>query len=157
MSLKMEEIQEPKRLGMTKDDFCLLIKYHNKLQDLKRHDDTPVEMINYLSKLRTYMGRFVLILAVIDGIFENKEIVIETKHIENSKKIIDYFYLSACRMFAGANKSVELNQILKNSGAITKVEKATVLIKAGETDRKTIMNKVGMSKGQLSKLFKNLS
>ena len=157
MSLKMEAIQESKRLGMSKDDFCLLIKYHNKLQDLKRHEDTPVEMINYLSKLRTYMGRFVLILAVIDGLLENKEIVIETKHIENAKKIIDYFYLSACRMFAGANKSIELNKVLKNSGAITKVEKATVLIKAGETDRKTIMNKVGMSKGQLSKLIKKLS
>jgi hypothetical protein len=96
----------------------------------KQRKDIAVADEQYLSKLRTYFHRIALNLELLNA---NDELPgsISIKTVENTKKLINYFYESY--LFISSKTSIieELNNIIGTMNAKTKKEKAIALLKKG--------------------------
>jgi hypothetical protein len=144
-------------LGMNDECLDLLVEFQNEYQILKTSDDIEKSMVNYLSKLITYLGRFVLILAIIESYVEQTTMEVKRSHVENAKRICDYFFNASKEMWNASEKAFEAEKLVQISGAMNKTDKATALINAGIKDRALIISKSGISKANLSRLMTKLN
>ena len=113
----------------------LYFKYENALNDIMREKTEDADYINnYLSKLKTYLGRFTLVLWFIDMVYYNDDYMkVSINHVSGAFKLVEYFYSTAMAMFGINNKNVELDALLSKMKGKTNKEKANLLIKKGLT------------------------
>ena len=113
----------------------LYFNYENALNDIMREKIEDADYINnYISKLKTYLGRFTLVLWFIDKMYcDDDYIKVNNSHVSGAFKLVEYFYSTAMAMFGINKKNVELDELLSKMKGKTNKEKAQLLIKKGLT------------------------
>ena len=89
----------------------------NEMEEIMRDENCDPKIFTYLSKLKTYFARFVVIMAVMD---HTNHIGID--HIYKAKNLIAYFLSTAQHTFIGFENQMTLDRICEIEGAKTKKE-----------------------------------
>lgn len=93
----------------------------NEMEDMM---ETNEEMLTYLSKLKTYFARFIVIICVIE--YTN---LIGIPEVNKAKQLIAYFLGTAQHMFVEFENQITLDKIVQIENASTKKEIVHAVIK----------------------------
>ena len=118
-------------LNLSSECFLQLQKYDIKLTQLQLSEHETSGIKNYVSKIKTYMPRFVLILAVIDGFMDGIVPEVEIKHVDKAYLICQYFIESAKAVFNQADSNNEIRSVGEHLRGKTKTEMIVALVEKG--------------------------
>jgi hypothetical protein len=124
--------QDSVTLDLDHDVLQEMIKIDSRLVDMQRSDDEVYEIRNYISKMKTYLPRFALLLSIMDYLCgEAESIRVTVQHMKSSRRIIEYFLQSARAVFFEADRKEEISQVRQSLKALTKAEKIVHLARKG--------------------------
>lgn len=103
----------------------------NEMEDMMRDENCDPMLFTYLSKMKTYFARFIIIISVMDNIN-----LIGTDQVNKAKLLVSYYISTAVYTFIGFENQNTLNQLFKTEKATTK--KQRVLAVKKEFPDKTI-------------------
>jgi hypothetical protein len=136
------------------DKYFEIDKY---LTDLQNDNKFTVVTVNYISKLKTYLPRFALILQLIDyvfgGIDNNYGYSVDLKHLVGAEKLVNYFLKTAMRTFENKEQIKELQRVAYGKGE-TKKETILRMYKQG-IKQSGIAKMLSCSKPYVSKTIKD--
>jgi len=118
-------------LKLSQDAFDLFIKIDTDLCELQKSDDETHGMKNYISKIKTYVPRFALLMYVFDMLFSGGDFEVNVDQMVRAKKIVDYFIGSAKYVFNEADNRQEIESVTSKMNGQTKVEKIINLHQKG--------------------------
>jgi len=118
---------------------------------MQNSDEETYEIKNYLSKMKTYLPRFALLLCLIEVVVNNLDSILVTpKHMCDAKKLCFYFIASARNVFNEADKSEEITTVKKTMANMSKAEKIIALHQKGYK-QKDISKQLKTSKSYVSR------
>ena len=131
----------------------MLIEIDMRYCNAQRSDDTNEPMKNYISKAKTYLPRFILLMALIDTVIDGTTPAITPDHVRKADKIMQYFISSASEIFSSADRSVEMSDVIGSKKGMTKTETIAMLHQKGYKGSDIAM-KVGVSRAFVSRTLK---
>lgn len=96
----------------------------NEIESMMKEDSCEPMLFTYLSKLKTYMARFVIIMAIMD----NSSIIL-LSHIEKARQLVIYFISTAMEIFIGFENNQTVHEIFKLENATTKKQRILAIKK----------------------------
>lgn len=117
-------------------------------------EDISDSMKNYLGKSKTYLPRFVLLLALFDALFNGHEPTIDRIHISNADRVMQYFVDSSKAIFNRADKVNEINEVAGVQKGKTRSELIIILHDKGFKNSE-IAKKIGVSKAYVGQFLKS--
>lgn len=114
-------------LGMQPGALEKMIEIDTATCSLQQSDDITEAFKNYLSKSKTYLPRFALLLALMDSIFDDKQLYVDASHVERADKIMKYYLSSAMTIFNTSSKLGEINDIMETLRGKGKAEQIMIL------------------------------
>jgi hypothetical protein len=99
------------------------LQYVNKQLD----SDLNISIKNYLSKMKTYVPRFALLLAIMDGLFNDMHIEVTPDHMANAGRIADYFINSAQNIFVQTDRTQQIKERVNSMRNKTRKEQIVSL------------------------------
>lgn len=97
-----------------------------------QNDENEVSQIRgYISKLKSYHPRFILLLAMMDTFSEGVETEITDNVLDRAERLTKYFLSTARAVFAETEENVEAKNVMAGLNGKTKVEKIQILAKRG--------------------------
>lgn len=142
-------------LPMPDETLQEMIRADLRFVQMQISDEETFEIKNYLSKMKTYLPRFALLLGLMDFFMNDyPELTITPCHMRNAERICHYFIQSARNVFSDADKSEEITTIKKTLTAMTKAEKVLMLHQKGYK-QKDIAKELKTSKSYVSRVLKS--
>jgi hypothetical protein len=123
--------KDEKIIQMTREAFNEYRRLDAQYVEVQRDEATPQHIKNYLSKMKTYVPRFALLLGIMDEIFENKYIEVNERHMINAGRIAEYFINTAMDVFIANDIQMQIRQIADTMRTKTKSEKIFELYQKG--------------------------
>lgn len=120
---------------------------------IQNSPEQPQEIKNYLSKMKTYIPRFALLLAIFDTLYGGEVPKVGKKQMEGAKRIADYFVKTASAVFASSNVADDIKQVESSMRGKTKNEKI-VMLSASGFKQTEIAKYFGLSRQMVSKILK---
>lgn len=117
-------------------------------------EQTSRGMKNYLSKMKTYVPRFALLLSIIQSMEENLYIEVTVKHMEDAGKIADYFIGTAKETFQINSEQAEIKQLVSSYKGLTRNEQIKKLHDKGIKQTHLALF-FGVSRPTIAKILKN--
>jgi hypothetical protein len=139
------------------DNTCKEIYYafEEWLTDIQNDENESAVIRGYISKLKSYHPRFVLILTLMDMFSDGLEAEVTPEIMHRAEKVTKYFLSTARAVFAESEENREIKQVMKFNGGKTKAEMIELLSKKGY--RNTEIAKVcKCSKAYVSKVLTSL-
>jgi len=130
-----------------------LISSDSNLCELQKRSDTTYYMRNYISKMRTYLPRFSLLVCLIEVYLTGCTFIVDIDHVKKANKIINYFMDSAKFVFNDADKTDEIESVSVKLNGKTKAEKIEALHKM-KYKQSDIAKKLKVSDAYVSKILK---
>lgn len=118
-------------LEMDDEAMDAMIEVDERVSKLSDHEDTTPQMKSYLSKRKTYLPRFTLLMSIMDALFCNHDLKITTDHIARADKILTYFIGSAEQVSDDSITTSEMRDVLKLKQVATTKEKVAALASKG--------------------------
>ena len=119
----------------------------------QRSEDISDSLKNYLSKAKTYIPRFVLLMALFDTVFDGTELEVTIDNVERAEKIMQYFIESSRAIFDKAENVQEINDVASVKKGVTIQEMILYLNEKGFKNA-DIAKKVGKSRAYVGKYLK---
>jgi hypothetical protein len=107
-------------IRMDKSAFKKYQEIDAKFVEIQRDQDKESAIKNYISKMKTYVPRFALVLAVINN--TSDYIFVSEKEMTDAGKIADYFISNAQDIFSGNSIQREIRSIIKGLRTMTRNE-----------------------------------
>jgi len=120
---------------------------------MQNNENTSQEIKNYLSKMKTYVPRFALIIGIIECIAHQKPIEITYKHMVSAGLLANYFIETAKQTFSFNNDQIEIRDLVSTMKSKTKNEKILLLHQKG-VKQSELARFFQMSQGQISKIIR---
>ncbi len=98
---------------------------------IQNAEDFPQEIKNYLSKMKTYVPRFALLLGIMDAFESETPPDVSQKNMTDAKKIADYFVKTAQNVYNVNGTFTEIREIEQTMRGSTKKEKIIKLYDKG--------------------------
>jgi hypothetical protein len=98
-------------IKMTPEAFAVYQQIDQDYVNLQMSDEIGQEQKNYLSKMKTYVPRFALLLAVMESVFENSYIIVNDSHMINAGRIGQYFIKTAKSVFESNVEQLDIKSI----------------------------------------------
>lgn len=114
-------------LEMTDEALDKMIAIDCVFCDLQKSDDEAANMKNYISKMKTYLPRFALLMWLFDLVYNGCSGQVTVDHMNRAELICNYFITSARFVFNDADKRTEMDGVIKKISGSTKVEKILAL------------------------------
>lgn len=128
-------------LTMDQETFATYQAIDLEYVEMQKSEETNQKIVNYLSKLKTYVPRFALLLAIMDSVDGTFEIEVNTNHMVRAKKIADYFLKTAKTIYASNDTQKDIKEM---ESAMRGVKRSDKIIKLHEK---------GVKQSELSKYF----
>jgi hypothetical protein len=126
---------------------------------LQNSENVTNAMKNFISKLKTYVHRFALIIELIDNVFtvRNPDEIkdVSKSSLEKAYKVVEYFYDSARGVYQQKDKSNEVKEISDRLNGKSVVEKIVDLHEKG-VKQTEIAKSLNKSKAYISKVLSKL-
>ncbi len=120
-------VEDTKILNMTSDALELFYQIDERLIEIQRKDNITSNMKGYINKMKTYLPRFALLMALFDMIFNGIALEITIDHMQRAEKIMIYFMESAKFIFNESESCMEIAQVNHAMSGKTKREKIIAL------------------------------
>jgi len=98
-------------IQMTPQAFAVYQQIDQDYVNMQMSDEIGQEQKNYLSKMKTYVPRFALLLAIIESVFENNYIIVNETHMINAGRIGQYFIKTAKTVFESNVEQMDIKSI----------------------------------------------
>lgn len=146
-------IQDEILLEADDDVFDLIIEADKRIIELQKSGNETTKFVGYLSKMRTYLPRFILIICVIDDTFNETELVIRGEHIRKAEQLINYYIKSARKLFSDINKEIEIKDTINSMNGKSNAEKI-IELKYKSFSNVSISQALGVSPQYVGKIIK---
>lgn len=123
--------QDTQLLTLPKDAFKEYQRIDSDFVRLQNDENTPMEIRNYLSKMKTYVPRFALLIGIMDCIANKKPVQISYKHMVLAGILAEYFISTAKDTFQFNQEQIEIKSIEQNMKGLTRNEKILKLHQKG--------------------------
>jgi hypothetical protein len=144
-----------KLLKMTVDAQDLFYQIDNELAVNMCNENTSEFMKSYLSKIRTYVPRFSLIMELITSWYINKQVdQVHLPSVQKAKKLIDYFIATARKFYQQQSEKTDVENIINKK--MTMGEQIQALLGKG-VKPPIIERELGVSRQYVHKIKKTLS
>lgn len=140
-------------LTMGPDAFQVYKKIDEEYVGIQNGNDKSQGLKNYLSKMKTYIPRFALLLAIMESICEGVEVEVTPDHMLGAKKVADYFVSTAEKIFDTHDVLLDIQEAETNMRGLKKSEKIIKLSEKGYRGS-DISRYFGMSRQAVSKIIK---
>jgi hypothetical protein len=139
-------------IKMSKETFKVYQEIDSEYVQNQNSEDFPQEIKNYLSKMKTYVPRFALLLGIMDSLQDGSQVHVLPIHMVNAKKIADYFVKTAQNVYQVNASFMEIKEIEQTMRGLAKKEKISKLSDKGF--RQTELAKYfGISRQAVSKIL----
>lgn len=118
-------------LTMTEEAFGAFLEVDKALVRMQSSDDESYLMKNYLSKIKTYIPRFALVLCLMDSLLENTPRQVLPDHITRAWRLASYFIASARYVFNETQNAEEISGMDRTMAGKTKAERIINLFDKG--------------------------
>lgn len=109
-------------LEMTDDAMAEMIATDAEFVRMQTSDEETNEIKTYLSKMKTYLPRFALIIALMDTLFTGIDAEVTGHHFRQARLVCDYFIRSARAVFTEAETAQEIANVRKAKATETKAD-----------------------------------
>ena len=116
---------------MTPEAFELYQQYDLEYVNIQNSQEYNQELKNYLSKMKTYIPRFALLLAIIDTIYAGVIPEVGKRQMKGAKRIADYFVKTATAVFSSTDLRRDIQSVEQSLKGKTRDEKIKQLYSAG--------------------------
>lgn len=141
-------------LTMCQDTFLIYQKIDAEYVQMQNSEDYSQEIKNYLSKMKTYVPRFALLLAIMDTVCDGIYLEVKPHHMVNAKKIADYFVKTATNVFNNNSSQSEIKSVESSMKGLKKTEKIIKLYQK-KFSQAEIAKYFSISQQAVSKVIKN--
>lgn len=133
------------------DEFISIDKM---LVDIQKSENETMAIINYASKMKTYVPRFALLCKVMDIIIDDTSLneLVEIGHMKRARLLTEYFLNTARALFNETDTRVDAQEQTKRMNGQTKPDKIRELAKNG-VKNKVIAELCNCSKGYVSRIL----
>jgi hypothetical protein len=118
-------------LNLTEDAMDMMIEIDSYFCSIQKSDDETNSLKGYISKIKTYLPRFALLMWIFDMLFKGGSLDVTADHMARAKKICDYFIASAKYVFSESETRQEIESVTSKMNGSTKVEKIIALAAKG--------------------------
>jgi hypothetical protein len=140
----------------TDDAFERFIEIDEWFCALQLSPETSMANKSYLSKMKTYMPRFALLVSLMDGFIDGKDPnkVVTREQLERAFEIIQYFMKTGAKVFSDVSISKEMGNVAKGMNGKSNSEMIIELKSKGFTNS-AIAKKVGVSRQYVGNVVKS--
>jgi hypothetical protein len=128
---KYLDSQDTELIQMTPEVFAIYQSIDKEYVALQNSDEISQEIKNYLSKMKTYVPRFALLLAIMDSICDATYIEVTETHMTNAGRIAAYFISTAKNVFLNNAMRKDISDVETNMRGLTRDEKIIKLTQKG--------------------------
>lgn len=139
-------------IDLSPDVFKIYQEIDLEFVAIQNSEDENQHIKNYLSKMKTYVPRFALVLAIMDMVFKNEIITVTTTHMTNAKKIADYFISTARQVFLSNDVMKDISNVEAGMRNLKKVNKVIKLYDLG-FKQKDLARYFNLSQQAISKII----
>jgi hypothetical protein len=122
---------------MTQDALLRMVEIDGEFCTIQKSEDETTGIRNYVNKMKTYLPRFALIVAIMQILYEGGALEVDVDHMNKAKRLCDYFINSARFVFDQAEKTQEINNV-KRSMQASGLTKAEQIIKLNQKGFKNV-------------------
>lgn len=144
---------DTKTVNITTEGMNELINIDALLCEMQKNDSLVYYMKSYISKMRTYLPRFSLLICLIEVYLHGTVFIVDEEHIKKAYKIIEYFMKSAKFVFNDADKNEEIESATVKMQGKTKAERIEALYKM-KYKQADIAKKLKVSGAYVSRILK---
>ena len=126
------------------------------LVGMQTSDEHNESLKTYLSKAKTYIPRFALLMAVIDAVITDAPIAVKGDHMERAGHIMSYFIETGRQVFDESARVEEIVGIIKSKTGLTRPELIYQLYKKGISNSE-IARQVKVSKANVGQTIKRMT
>lgn len=138
-------------INMNPGALTRLIEIDGWICNLQRSDTISGSLKNYLSKAKTYIPRFALLMGLFDTVFTGVDVEVGVDHIDRAFKIMKYFVNSSTVIFNEAKKVNEIKEVSSTKKGMTTPEKVNHLLKNGFS-KSDIAKELNLSRAYIYKI-----
>jgi hypothetical protein len=143
-------------LEMCDDCKELYFSFEEWLTDIQNDENETSQIRGYISKLKSYYPRFILILTLMDTFSDGLEAEVTPEIMERAQRVTKYFLSTARAVFAESDENREIKQVMKFNGGKTKAEMIELLSKKGYKNTE-IAKVCKCSKAYVSKVLTSIN
>lgn len=140
-------------LNLTEDAMDMMIEIDSYFCTIQKSDDETNALKGYISKIKTYLPRFALLMWIFDMLFKGGSLEVTADHMARAKKICDYFIASAKYVFTESETRQEIESVTSKMNGSTKIEKIIALAAKG-FKQVEIARQLSTPKSYVSKVLK---
>lgn len=126
------------------------------LVNMQTSDEHNESLKTYLSKAKTYIPRFALLMAVIDAVICDTPVAVTGNHMERAGHIMSYFIETGKQVFDESARVEEIVGIIKAKTGLTRPELIMQLYKKGISNAE-IARQVKVSKANVGQTIKRMT
>jgi len=123
--------QDTEILDMDAETFSIYQEIDRKYVSMQNSEDYTQEIKNYLSKMKTYVPRFALLLAIMESVCDETLPEVKKIHMINAGRIADYFINTAKSTLSFNEHQSEINELVSTMKSLTRDEKIIKLHQKG--------------------------
>jgi hypothetical protein len=139
---------------MTEDAKKAFVDIDKKLVEFQKSEEEPAAIKNYVSKMKTYIPRFALLMYLVECWFEEHDgQYIEASHIYKAEKICNYFINSARYVLTENAQKKEIRSVSRALNGRSNAEKIMILLDKGYKN-KDIAKELEISPAYVSRVIK---
>lgn len=128
-------------------------KIDAKYVQMQNSDEYSQEIKNYLSKMKTYVPRFALLLAIMEAANFHDLIKVDARHMESAGVLADYFIKTAQDTFTFNHVQNEIREMVGTMRSNSRNEKIIKLYRKGIKSNE-IARFFGLTRRQVSRILK---
>lgn len=121
---------------------------------MQNSDNFSQEIKNYLSKMKTYVPRFALLLSIMHSIENDEYIFVTKQHMVDAGRIADYFISTASDAFKNNQSAQDIKDVESNMRGVKRNDKIKKLHTAGFSV-KEISSYFSLSSMQVYRILKD--
>lgn len=131
LNFSYNQMEGSELLKMDAETFKIYQEIDAEYCRIQNDEDENQAIKNYLSKMKTYVPRFALLLAIIDAVGNDGYIELEPIHMSKAKKVADYFINTAKIVFDTTDEQLDIQSVESGLKSLKKVERIYKLLEAG--------------------------
>lgn len=149
---RFNDYEDTTIIEMSKEAFKEYQRIDGLFVEIQNSETETKRIINYLSKMKTYIPRFALAIAVLEHVSWGVPLDVTEDHMKKAYKMAEYFINTARAIFEGVDKTREIKDVDFALKGKTKKEKIIELYKKGfkQTD---ISKQLNTFKSHVSKVI----
>lgn len=113
-------IPSVEHVKMTDEAFKAYQQIDSEYVQIQTNELETNEIKNYISKMKTYVPRFALIISLIENLYKDEYVLVDVRHMEAARKVASYFIATARITFSQNDTRTEIYRIVQTMKGLSR-------------------------------------